>query len=1055
MASDLNPENPSGIDRIWPWFSSLAARSVPDRGSSALTLWRERTLVIVLWAMAGFGLINYIPSAIAFAQREQWLIVATYSFSFLLLLTLIFLKKADYRLRAGLTVGLVLAVGVSNIYTIGNFGSGKIILFLFAMLSAIFFGLRYGFLAVGLNLLIMASLTLIIGEKLPAWQTLIKTSSLETNWVLASISMAILSSLGIAALGVVVKGLVQSLQTSDRLSARLEQDIAEREMVLAKLRESEQRFKTMAEFFPLPTLILSPDEEVTFVSESFTRAFGWRRADIPTFEAWLRAAYPDNREFEKVLTEARAWLKSVGSEIRTGESRTTTARGEIRIVQFRATHMPGGDITYVINDISDLRRIETELRTSRDQFRTFMDNLPGYAYIKDGEGRYAYVNKSFMEIENVDSERVLGRTDADIFPPRVAEVRRANDRLVLAEGRPFEGIEELTRGERTRYYLSQKFPLPEADGLCRIGGMSFDVTGLKRTEAELRRSEERLKNIIDNAAVGIYRITKDGRFRMVNGRYARILGFEDPEALLAARSNIIECYADPSLRQKMIDRFEKVGRIQGETIEVIAKDGSPVWVKVDARLDMERDGEEIFEGFIEDITDRIRAREALRESEETFDSFMANLPAAAFIKDLDGKYLYINQAYETLVGMSEDQILGRSGDHKWDPATMTRVRKTDRQVIARGEPVQYLEVAENSRNECEHLLYTKFPVIISGSVASIGGFAFDVTDQIKAEVALRESEEKFRHLAEIANDMIYRMSLPDGRYEYVSPAAEALFGYPPQDFYDSPVLIKKVIHPDWAEYIERQWADLLQGRMPPFYEYQIIHKSGEVKWLNQRNALIRDDRGRPLAIQGIVTDITPRKLTEEALKESEARLSSLSDASFEAIFFSDQGIIIDQNRTAEEMYGYTREEAIGSPSADRVIPEDRELVNRSILSGSEKPYEVTALRKDGTTFPAEIQARMVSRPGHQIRITALRDITERRAMEEQRERTIAELQAALAEIKELRGFLPICSSCKKIRDDAGYWLQVEEYIEDRTDARFSHSICPECYLKLYPDLVED
>jgi hypothetical protein len=80
-----------------------------------------------------------------------------------------------------------------------------------------------------------------------------------------------------------------------------------------------------------------------------------------------------------------------------------------------------------------------------------------------------------------------------------------------------------------------------------------------------------------------------------------------------------------------------------------------------------------------------------------------------------------------------------------------------------------------------------------------------------------------------------------------------------------------------------------------------------------------------------------------------------------------------------------------------------------------------------------------------------RDITERKRSEQEREKLIGELRKALKEVKTLSGMLPICSVCKKIRDDKGYWNQIEAYIRDRSDADFSHGICPECARKLYPD----
>ena len=126
---------------------------------------------------------------------------------------------------------------------------------------------------------------------------------------------------------------------------------------------------------------------------------------------------------------------------------------------------------------------------------------------------------------------------------------------------------------------------------------------------------------------------------------------------------------------------------------------------------------------------------------------------------------------------------------------------------------------------------------------------------------------------------------------------------------------------------------------------------------------------------------TERKQAEEKLLEPEVRLKALSEASFEAIFLSEKGICLDQNQTAERMFGYTRAEAIGKHGTEWIVPEDHEQVKNNMASGYEKPYEVTALKKDGTTFPCEVQARMTDYQGRSIRITALRDISDRKQAE--------------------------------------------------------------------------
>ena len=117
--------------------------------------------------------------------------------------------------------------------------------------------------------------------------------------------------------------------------------------------------------------------------------------------------------------------------------------------------------------------------------------------------------------------------------------------------------------------------------------------------------------------------------------------------------------------------------------------------------------------------------------------------------------------------------------------------------------------------------------------------------------------------------------------------------------------------------------------------------------------------------------------------------------------------------------------------------------------------ELHGLRKDLTEFPLELSLALWKKGDETFFSGIIRDITERKRAEEERERLILQLQDAMAKIKVLRGLLPICASCKKIRDDTGYWKRLEDYITDRSEAQFTHGICSECSRKLYPDIWED
>ncbi|MDO8350605.1 MAG: EAL domain-containing protein [Gallionella sp.] len=137
----------------------------------------------------------------------------------------------------------------------------------------------------------------------------------------------------------------------------------------------------------------------------------------------------------------------------------------------------------------------------------------------------------------------------------------------------------------------------------------------------------------------------------------------------------------------------------------------------------------------------------------------------------------------------------------------------------------------------------------------------------------------------------------------------------------------------------------------------------------------RDDSGKITGGIAIVEDITARKQIEESLEENREKFRALSEAAFEAIFISEKGVCLEQNSRAQEMFGYTSTEAIGKSGTEWIAPEDRELVMKNMLSGYELPYETTALRKDGSTFPASIRGRMMHYKGKAVRVTSLRDIS--------------------------------------------------------------------------------
>lgn len=174
------------------------------------------------------------------------------------------------------------------------------------------------------------------------------------------------------------------------------------------------------------------------------------------------------------------------------------------------------------------------------------------------------------------------------------------------------------------------------------------------------------------------------------------------------------------------------------------------------------------------------------------------------------------------------------------------------------------------------------------------------------------------------------------------------------------------------------------------------------------------------------------------------------------------GNMVLVNAQTENVFGYSREELFGNP-VEMLLPMrlrggHAAFRTNYLVSPQVRPMgsglALLGRRKDGSEFPVEVSlAPMRSVEGLLISST-IRDVTERKQSEEDRERLISDLQCALSQVKVLSGLLPICASCKKIRDEQGDWTSVEAYIKDRSNADFTHGICPQCAHRLYPEVYK-
>lgn len=318
--------------------------------------------------------------------------------------------------------------------------------------------------------------------------------------------------------------------------------------------------------------------------------------------------------------------------------------------------------------------------------------------------------------------------------------------------------------------------------------------------------------------------------------------------------------------------------------------------------------------------------------------------------------------------------------------------------------------------------------------------------------ALAESETFLNELINAIPVPVYYKDR-DGKYLGFNHAFEAISGE------TKGRMIGKTIFenspPGLAELHNAKDVELFEGGGTQQYEAQVKDFSGQLREVIFYKAVYNDSKGDIGGLIGTVLDITERKNAEDALKKNEEQLRLLAESSVEILYQLDpDGNITFISPAFERISGYSVDEVLHRNFQHFFQESELEMmmesINKTMAGHSYLLDAFTGIRKDGSTFPIEISITPIVKDGEIIGAQGIaRDITERKKLERQREKLIVELKEALENIKTLRGLIPICSNCKKIRDDKGYWNNLEAFISEHSDASFSHGLCPSCSDDLY------
>ena len=439
------------------------------------------------------------------------------------------------------------------------------------------------------------------------------------------------------------------------------------------------------------------------------------------------------------------------------------------------------------------------------------------------------------------------------------------------------------------YATERVWPASEVEALKAAADTLGAAIG--RTRAEHQRREEqaarqelelRTSAVLASALEAIVTMDERGRIVDFNPAAERMFGYALQDV---AGESLAEILIPPELRERHragFTRFMETGQpaILGKHLEVEAlrADGRRLPIELTV-TQVQMPGTTLFTGFIRDLTERRNAEVQLREAEQRYRTLVENLPAATYIDLVDdvSTTLYVSPQIESIWGYTQHEWT--ADPDIWIEALHPDDRERILEAVARhnelGEPfeVEYRFRAKDGRWTWvgDHATVVRND---QGTVAFSQGAMFDVTERRQAEDQLREAEERYRAIVEHVPAAIY-VDVPDGSMQsrYVSPQIEQIMGCTPEEFIAEPELwLDLMADEQQREEMRATYVDAIRERRPSWTgEYLIRHRDGREVWVHDETTFVTDEHGEPLFLQGVMYDVTERKLAERALRESEQR----------------------------------------------------------------------------------------------------------------------------------------------------------------------------------------
>lgn len=512
----------------------------------------------------------------------------------------------------------------------------------------------------------------------------------------------------------------------------------------------------------------------------------------------------------------------------------------------------------------------TPLEGNDPRFLAFMQNSPAVAWIKDHRFKFRYVNRAFEELFNATTSEIIGKEDYDLMPRENADRTRANDASVLKSGEPTEIMEAVPGADGVvKHWLVKKFPFEGEAGETWTGGMAFDITERIQAQESLRQSDERFRAFMDNTRAVAWVKDDQLKMRFINHAYEEVFDCSRETTIGKTSHDILPReFADRTRANDL--RVLESGKPMDLTEELPTPDGRLRHWLVSKFPFPGPDGSTWLGGAAVEITERAESEQRLQDSQALYASLVSTIPMNVFRKDLEGRITFMSPKYCEELGLSAEEVLGKTDFELFPKELAEKYREDDRRVIEAEETIDVVEDYESAIGSRSFVQTLKTPVYdAAGNVIGMQGVFWDVTEKKLAEEELHKAHQR--------QDLHIRQT-PLGVIEWDTefrvadwnPSAERIFGYTRAEAIGQHASF--IIPESARKHVDEIWTNLFKKTGGLRSTNENLHKSGRIIQCDWQNTPLVQANGTVIGITSLVADITELKEAEAERKRMEEKL---------------------------------------------------------------------------------------------------------------------------------------------------------------------------------------